>query len=372
MGECRFVHQQLQRQHHHHHHSQQQLASSLIHDGSHIRAMRNIETQIELLQQKILQTTSATERQKFQSALVRLEELEIRHAIAALKSKGRMQEVQLLRAKMAQLEKKLMPPPPQQQFKSSWRTSNRPNHYTSHNGQKRPENRQLFARQTLQVLTKSMPGVGNNTKVGQQTSNTPRRSPDAVKVARKQLSSAIKRDKVRDMEWILGRRSTRFVHQTMPEGAGHAGTTTRTGNGLFLDTASIHRRNGRILNCADEKGWTPLVQAIMTGNLKAVCLLIECGADPNLESLKTVAGEGSMPLHVASHQGFAKAVDALLIDAGANPMARQKDDGYTFLHCAAKMYDESNKLQVFHCPVCIYGIAHVLCFAFRLPGRVRT
>jgi len=96
---------------------------------------------------------------------------------------------------------------------------------------------------------------------------------------------------------------------------------------VTMSSVALHR--------TDDRGWTPLVQAVMVRDLRGLCALIEAGADPNQPSTNTVAGNHAAPLHVAAAVGMATAVDALLVDALADPCALT-DDGATFLHSAVQ------------------------------------
>ena len=102
---------------------------------------------------------------------------------------------------------------------------------------------------------------------------------------------------------------------------------------------------GGDVNCADEKGATPLLLACQNGAAECARLLIAAGADVDqaqatgefplfaaaegghLEILRALLGRNAQlvqpnfftPLHVASHKGHAECVRALL-DAGSDPL----------------------------------------------------
>jgi ankyrin repeat protein len=65
---------------------------------------------------------------------------------------------------------------------------------------------------------------------------------------------------------------------------------------------------------------TPLSQAVRSGDLETVRLLLATGADPN-----TTGTAGWTPLHVAVDHGNPHVVRALL-EAGANPRLRDISD----------------------------------------------
>lgn len=75
-------------------------------------------------------------------------------------------------------------------------------------------------------------------------------------------------------------------------------------------------------------GWTALFFAVSRNNAKAARLLIEKGADPNVQS-----SDGATPLIIAASRGFIDLVKNLIDDWGAN-MDLTTDDGMTALDVA--------------------------------------
>ena len=91
---------------------------------------------------------------------------------------------------------------------------------------------------------------------------------------------------------------------------------------------------GADVNAAQGDGMTALHIAAETGNLEVAELLIEAGAD--VEAQTRIGGY--TPLHVAAaaaNTGFVRA----LLDAGADPAAVTSTSGVTPLHLAAKALD---------------------------------
>lgn len=80
--------------------------------------------------------------------------------------------------------------------------------------------------------------------------------------------------------------------------------------------ASLLRR-GAPINAADKFGTTPLYRAAVQGEREIVRLLLEAGADPNLES---GAEDEGMPLCAAASWGRTEIV-RLLLQHGADPSA---------------------------------------------------
>lgn len=78
------------------------------------------------------------------------------------------------------------------------------------------------------------------------------------------------------------------------------------------------------VNCVDERGWTPLHQAAYSSYTILAQILLDGGADPNMESKS-----GQTPLNVA--WWGCKATVKLLLERGANPNC-QDSDGMTPLH----------------------------------------
>lgn len=70
--------------------------------------------------------------------------------------------------------------------------------------------------------------------------------------------------------------------------------------------------NGISINTATITGNNPLVEAVMSGKLEIVTMLLEAGADPN-----KITGARKSPLNIASIAGFTK-IAGELIRAGAD------------------------------------------------------
>jgi ankyrin repeat protein/protein-tyrosine phosphatase len=83
------------------------------------------------------------------------------------------------------------------------------------------------------------------------------------------------------------------------------------------------------INIADSNGNTPLLLAVMSGNVNCVAMLLNKGASVNVCSML-----GTTPLHVAAERGHVNFVH-LLLGAGAHVNA-QDNFGQTPLHLAAK------------------------------------
>ena len=81
------------------------------------------------------------------------------------------------------------------------------------------------------------------------------------------------------------------------------------------------------INTLDECGWTPLYRTIIAGDLFATKILIQKGADPNMQ-----CSMGETPLYQAVDMCKLDHVK-LLINSGANPNLVQ-DDGLSPLHAA--------------------------------------
>ena len=81
------------------------------------------------------------------------------------------------------------------------------------------------------------------------------------------------------------------------------------------------------INTLDECGWTPLYRTVIAGDLMASNILIQKGADPNIQ-----CSMGETPLYQAVDMGKLDQVK-LLIKNGANPNIAQ-EDGISPLHAA--------------------------------------
>jgi ankyrin repeat protein len=90
------------------------------------------------------------------------------------------------------------------------------------------------------------------------------------------------------------------------------------------------------VNAKIKGGWTPLILAAGNGQIEAVRLLLQAGADANAET----EGEKYTALIIALVRGYAQAVK-LLIEAGADVNAQLQDEwGYTALMFASEKGDE--------------------------------
>lgn len=83
----------------------------------------------------------------------------------------------------------------------------------------------------------------------------------------------------------------------------------------------------------DHHGRPAIIDAAYLGHTDMVRLLLETGADPNHRN-----AQGETALHVSVHpRTFSKGVVQLLLDAGANPDAQEKFQGFSPLHIVAKL-----------------------------------
>ncbi|KAJ5169200.1 uncharacterized protein N7482_004794 [Penicillium canariense] len=90
----------------------------------------------------------------------------------------------------------------------------------------------------------------------------------------------------------------------------------------------------------DISGRAPLHYAAEIGHIEIVKLLLDKGADPNINEVHS----GRTPLYYAAEKGYNEVVK-LLLDKGANPNTNEVRDGRTPLHCAVgKGYNEVVKL----------------------------
>lgn len=84
------------------------------------------------------------------------------------------------------------------------------------------------------------------------------------------------------------------------------------------------------------QGYTPLLVAVVKGDLALVEQLLDLGADPNKR-----ADRGAIPLIVALVHGAERAVLETLIERGADPEA-VNDDGFGALHAIAELDNPEN------------------------------
>ena len=89
-------------------------------------------------------------------------------------------------------------------------------------------------------------------------------------------------------------------------------------------------KSPQLVHQHDERGWTPLHLAALSGAYRTVNVLVGAGADPSVRSANALA---ATPLHAAAFSRSWYAADALLL-YGADVNARQAN-GWTPLHLAA-------------------------------------
>lgn len=71
-------------------------------------------------------------------------------------------------------------------------------------------------------------------------------------------------------------------------------------------------KNGELINAVDSKGYTPLHYAAERGFANICTMLVEGGADAQLEG----NGITTTPMHLAAAMGHPDCVKALLVSAG--------------------------------------------------------
>ena len=111
----------------------------------------------------------------------------------------------------------------------------------------------------------------------------------------------------------------------------------RASQGGFCEIIEILLKADAILDSVDNEGFTPLHIAVKAGNAKAVKILLESKADPNLTSTES----GLAPLHSAARQTAGVQLIQLLHAAGADVAVRDQK-GRSVLHHAIK----SSSLEV--------------------------
>ena len=95
-------------------------------------------------------------------------------------------------------------------------------------------------------------------------------------------------------------------------------------------------------------GCTPMGEAAAKGFNEVIRILLDAGADPNLESDEAPDhwdGYGAKaPLHIATERGHLKTIQVLM-QGGADPNQPDKESGYTPLHYAAeeKVEEDDNE-----------------------------
>ena len=90
---------------------------------------------------------------------------------------------------------------------------------------------------------------------------------------------------------------------------------------MIEESISLLLKGGLDPNSVDHYGQTPLHYAIRMGNKRAMELLIEAGADPNAKDIT----HGNTPLHLAATIGVTAFIDSL-VQAGAD-WELTRDDG---------------------------------------------
>lgn len=87
-------------------------------------------------------------------------------------------------------------------------------------------------------------------------------------------------------------------------------------------------------------GWTPLTYATMFGDHKVAIMLLDKGADPNLQS------EGILRKITPLHMAMCGEMTSLLMERGADPELRMEYCGSTALLCAIKAGNEEVVTQL--------------------------
>jgi len=152
-----------------------------------------------------------------------------------------------------------------------------------------------------------------------------------------------------------------LIRELLDAGAGINVTNTRGGTALMYaalagDTASSYLllERGAKVNSQSSNGWTALMIAAVKGYDELVSLLLDRGADPNLPDiydwtplmraayenrlaivrtllaskgvdLTAVNEYGATALHQSAERGYLQ-ITQLLIDGGADPQAKDRDD----------------------------------------------
>lgn len=96
-----------------------------------------------------------------------------------------------------------------------------------------------------------------------------------------------------------------------------------------IGAVSALLKTGANPNRGDDRGDTPLMEAVRQDNLELTQILLDAGTTPNIK------GRGYTPLGVAARNGNARLAE-MLLQAGADP-DRKSSDGDTPLHSAALM-----------------------------------
>ena len=88
---------------------------------------------------------------------------------------------------------------------------------------------------------------------------------------------------------------------------------------MHLDISDLFLKNKYVdVNSKDDDGWTSLHVAAFNGNLDAIILLLQSGAQIN-----SLDNDDWTPLHCAARKGYLKVVE-LLLQEGAQTDAKTK------------------------------------------------
>ena len=138
---------------------------------------------------------------------------------------------------------------------------------------------------------------------------------------------------------VLYSRAVAMIRPAIPTTFQHSPTPNRSllhfaaahGNMRLLKSV-IYGLNGSadLVNTADKHGHTPLLSAVLWGNLAAVELLLDSGAD--IEATTTSCGWSS--LHCAALYGNVE-MARFLADSGAQTTRKDRIAGFTPLHLAS-------------------------------------
>jgi len=109
----------------------------------------------------------------------------------------------------------------------------------------------------------------------------------------------------------------------------------------LLSSSLSSTKRGRVLDAIDKSSWTPLHYAVSMRNVRAISLLMEAGADPNIRD----GFNGNTPLHDAIDRQHINTVEAFLITSNTSDSTKRRKidvnmknvDGNTPLHRAAKL-----------------------------------
>lgn len=116
-----------------------------------------------------------------------------------------------------------------------------------------------------------------------------------------------------------------YVEKTLPNDLSYAA--------MIGDVSSARRviSFGVDVNARDKEGLTPLLRAVMYGNIEVLRLLLEHGADASIRGADDYPGEaGLIAVHAAAWAGR-EDIYSLLLDGGADPTVLSTN-GYSVLH----------------------------------------